>query len=277
MGSRHRLHIHPLSHRINIIFGVMKLVNFAHGQLLMLGAYIAFAVLTGLNLNTYLTSIGLNVYLSIPIAIVAVALVGIVVERLTFNRVRGKEKLTEIFLSLGLISVFENIVILWQGFGLHQITSPFQGQKSSVGTIAISYDWLFAVGFVIVTLVLLLVMLKKTKIGLAIRATSQKGEVATLMGIDIKQIYIFTFALGAALAGAAGALYGMVFSFDPYVGAFPNNQSVCHHHSWRIWQHTGRNNWRLTLRNCRDHRGFLFGRHMAGRNRVCHAHCGPYY
>jgi branched-chain amino acid transport system permease protein len=206
---------------LNIIFGVMKLVNFAHGQLLMLGAYIAFAVSTALGLNAYLSSVGLNFYLSILIAIVSVALVGVALERLTFNRVRGKEKLTEIFLSLGLISVFENAVILWQGFGLHQISSPFQGLKVSLGTVSISYDWLFAVAFVIVILVFLLLLMKKTKIGLAIRATSQKSDTAMLMGINIKNVYIFTFALGAALAGAAGALYGMIFSFDPYIGAFP--------------------------------------------------------
>jgi branched-chain amino acid transport system permease protein len=206
---------------LNIIFGVMKLVNFAHGQLLMLGAYIAFAVFTGFNINAYLVSTGLNVYLSILIAIVAVALVGVALERLTFNRIRGKEKLTEIFLSLGLISIFENIVILWQGFDLHQITSPFAGLKVPIGSVSISYDWLFAVGFVIITLVGLFFMLKKTKIGLAITATSQKSETATLMGINIKHIYIFTFALGAALAGAAGALYGIIFPFDPYIGAFP--------------------------------------------------------
>jgi branched-chain amino acid transport system permease protein len=206
---------------LNIIFGVMKLVNFAHGQLLMLGAYIAFAFSTAFGLNSYLTSIGLNFYLSIVVAIVAVALVGVALERLTFNRVRGKDKLTEIFLSLALITIFENVVILWQGFDLHQVISPFAGLSIPVGSVSISYDWLFAVGFVIVTLVALFVLLRKTKIGLAIRATSQKSEAATLMGINIKHVYIFTFALGAALAGAAGALYGMVFAFDPYVGAFP--------------------------------------------------------
>ena len=206
---------------LNIIFGVMKLVNFAHGQLLMVGAYVAFAVSTAFGLNSYLTQIGVSFYLSIIISIVVVALVGVVLERLTFNRVRGKDKLTEIFLSLGLISIFENIVILWQGFDLHQIISPFAGQSVAIGSVSIGYDWLFAVGVVIVTLVALFVMLKKTKIGMAIRATSQKGDAASLMGINIKHVYIFTFALGAALAGLAGALYGMIFAFDPYVGAFP--------------------------------------------------------
>ena len=63
--------------------------------------------------------------------------------------------------------------------------------------------------------------MKKTKIGLAIRATSQKSETAMLMGINVEKIYVFTFALGAALAGVAGALYGMLFSFDPSIGTFP--------------------------------------------------------
>jgi branched-chain amino acid transport system permease protein len=206
---------------LNIIFGVMKLVNFAHGQLLMLGAYIAFAASTTFSVSTYLSSTGLNVYLSIAVAIAAVALIGVALERLTFNRVRGKDKLTEIFLSLGLISVFENAVILWQGFGLHQISSPFRGLNLPLGSVSISYDWLFAVAFVIIILAFLLFLMKKTNIGLAIRATSQKGDVAMLMGVNVKKIYIFTFALGAGLAGAAGALYGIIFSFDPYVGAFP--------------------------------------------------------
>jgi branched-chain amino acid transport system permease protein len=206
---------------LNIIFGVMKLVNFAHGQLLMVGAYVAFAVSTAFGLNSYLTQIGVSFYLSIIISIVVVALVGVVLERLTFNRVRGKDKLTEIFLSLGLISIFENAVILWQGFDLHQIASPFANLSVTIGSVSIGYDWLFAVGVVIVTLVALFVMLKKTRMGMAIRATSQKGDAASLMGINIKHVYIFTFALGAALAGLAGALYGMIFAFDPYVGAYP--------------------------------------------------------
>jgi branched-chain amino acid transport system permease protein len=206
---------------LNIIFGVMKLVNFAHGQLLMVGAYVAFAVSSAFTLNSYLTQIGVGFYLAIVVSIAVVALVGVVLERLTFNRVRGKDKLTEIFLSLGLISIFENVVILWQGFDLHQIASPFANLSVTIGSVSIGYDWLFAVGVVIVTLVALFVMLKKTKIGMAIRATSQKGDAASLMGINIKHVYIFTFALGAALAGLAGALYGMIFAFDPYVGAYP--------------------------------------------------------
>jgi branched-chain amino acid transport system permease protein len=206
---------------LNIIFGVMKLVNFAHGQLLMLGAYVALGASAVFGVNEMLRATGLNVYLSIFVAVGVVALVGVALERLTFRKVRGADKLNEIFVSLGLIFVFENAVILWRGFGLQQIVSPFQGLKISLGDVSISYDWLFAVFAVIIILLGLLFLMKKTRLGLAIRATSQKSTTAMLMGINIEKIYVFTFALGAALAGVAGALYGMIVSFDPSIGTFP--------------------------------------------------------
>lgn len=197
---------------LNIIFGVMKLVNFAHGQLLMVGAYIAFTVTTAL---------GLNAYLAILVAMGAVALIGVGLERFTFRRVLGTDKLNEIFVSLGLIYVFENAVVLLWGNSSHQIASPFQGLQLSLGGVSIGYDRLLAISVVIVILIALFLLLKKTKIGLAMRATSQKSDTSMLMGVNIEKVYIFTFALGAALAGAAGALYGIIFPFNPGIGALP--------------------------------------------------------
>lgn len=195
---------------LNLIFGVMKLVNFAHGELLMIGAFIGY---------TTSTTLGLNVYLSILVSMASVALIGIAVERLTFRKVLGTDKLNEIFVSLGLIYVFENAAVLLWGAKSRQIASPFQGLSLSLGEVTIRYEWLLAVVTVAVILGALLLLMKKTKIGLAIRATSQKSEAAKLMGINIERVYVFTFALGAALAGAAGALYGIIFSFYPTLGA----------------------------------------------------------
>lgn len=194
---------------LNIIFGVMKLVNFAHGQLLMIGAYIAF---------TITTAFGLNAYLSILVAMAAVALIGVGVERLTFRNVLGTDKLNEIFVSLGLIYVFENAAVLLWGNTVRQIPSPL---PLSIGQIIEVNDRLLAVVIVIVILVSLFLLLKKTKIGLAMRATSQKSNASMLMGVNIEKVYVFTFALGAALAGAAGALYGLIFPFNPTIGALP--------------------------------------------------------
>jgi branched-chain amino acid transport system permease protein len=198
---------------LNIIFGVMKLVNFAHGQLLMIGAYIAFTVATAL---------GLNAYLAILVAMGVVALIGVGLERFTFRRVLGTDKLNEIFVSLGLIYVFENVAVLLWGNTTQQISSPLQGLQLSLSQdVVISYDRLSAILIVIVILVALFILLKKTKIGLAMRATSQKSNASMLMGVNIEKVYIFTFALGAALAGAAGALYGILLPFNPTIGALP--------------------------------------------------------
>jgi branched-chain amino acid transport system permease protein len=197
---------------LNIIFGVMKLVNFAHGQLLMIGAFIAF---------TAATALGLNAYVAIIVAIGVVALIGVGLERFTFRRVLGTDKLNEIFVSLGLIYVFENAAILLWGNTSHQIASPFQGLQLSLGSVSIGYDSALAILVVVIILVALFFLLKKTKIGLAMRATSQKSTASMLMGVNIEKVYILTFALGAALAGAAGALYGIIFPFNPTIGAMP--------------------------------------------------------
>ena len=142
-------------------------------------------------------------------------------ERLAFRRVLGTDKLNEIFVSLGLIYVFENLAALIWGSKAAQIPSPLPGGISLGGGINLSYDRIFAMSTVIIILFALVFLMKKTKIGLAMRATSQKGETAMLMGINIEKTYIFTFALGAALAGAAGALYGIIFPFSPALGALP--------------------------------------------------------
>ena len=197
---------------LNLIFCVMKLVNFAHGELLMVGAYVSFTVST---------TMGLNAYLSLFVAMAVVALIGVAVERLAFRRVLGGDKLNEIFVSLGLILIFDNFVVLVWGTKSKQITSPFEGMNLQLGDVAITYDRLIALVFVAVILVGLVFLIKKTKIGRAMRATSQKSQASMLMGINIEHIYIFTFVLGAALAGAAGSLFGIINPFNPYIGALP--------------------------------------------------------
>jgi len=198
---------------LNLIFGVMKLVNFAHGQLLMVGAFVAYEVTT---------IAGLNPYASILVSMGSVALIGIMLEKFAFRKVRGTEKLNEIFISLGLIYVFQNVATLfWVKNYNIQIPSPLSGLSLPQGEVLLSYDRILAIVIVIVILLGLVLLTKKTKMGLAMRATSQKSDAAMLMGININRVYVFTFAVGAALAGAAGALYGIIFNFNPAIGALP--------------------------------------------------------
>lgn len=198
---------------LNLIFGVMKLVNFAHGQLLMVGAFVAYQTTT---------IVGLNPYAAIVVSMGIVALIGILLEKFAFRKVRGTEKLNEIFISLGLIYVFQNVAaLLWVENYNIRIPSPLSGLSLSLGEVTLSYDRILAIVIVIAILVGLVLLTKKTKIGLAMRATSQKSDAAKLMGININRVYIFTFAVGAALAGAAGAIYGILFPFNPTIGALP--------------------------------------------------------
>jgi branched-chain amino acid transport system permease protein len=199
---------------LNIIFGVMKLVNFAHGQLLMISAFITL---------TISVSLGVNVYIAIIISAVVVAFLGVVVERLSFRRVLGTDKLNEIFVSLGLIYIFENVAMLIWGAGSQPpLESPLYGLSTTLMPgLTITYDRIVVVFVVIAALAAFGLLINKTKIGLAMRATSQRNTTAMLMGINVEKIYIFTFAVGSALAAIAGGLYGTIFSFDYQVGAMP--------------------------------------------------------
>ena len=197
---------------LNLIFGVMKLVNFAHGEFLMVGAYVSYSVCT---------AFGVDAYIAVFVSMGVVALVGLAVERLAFRRVLGADKLNEIFVSLGLILIFDNIAVLVWGDKSKRIISPFENMSLQLGEVSIRFDRLIALAFVVAILVGLLFLIKKTKIGMAMRATSQKSQASMLMGINIEHIYIFTFMLGAALAGAAGSLYGILNPFNPYIGALP--------------------------------------------------------
>ena len=198
---------------LNIIFGVMKLVNFAHGELLMIGAFVSYSVTV---------SLGLNAYAGVLVAMAVVALLGIGVERLVFRRVMGTEKLNEIIVSLGLIYFFANTAVLLWGDKSKQIASPFENLVVPITESAfISYDRIIAILVVIGILTAVFFLIQKTKIGLAMRATSQRNDTAMLMGINIRKVYMFSFGLGAALAGAAGALYGILFTFNPQIGALP--------------------------------------------------------
>jgi len=198
---------------LNLIFGVMKLVNFAHGQLLMVGAFVAYEATT---------IAGLNPYASILVSMGAVALIGMVLEKFAFRKVRGTEKLNEIFISLGLIYVFQNVATLvWEDNYNLRIPSPLAGLNLTLGEVTLGYDRILSMVIVVVILIGLVLLTRKTKIGLAMRATSQKSDASMLMGIDINRVHLFTFAIGAALAGAAGALYGILFSFNPAIGALP--------------------------------------------------------
>lgn len=198
---------------LNLIFGVMKVVNFAHGEFLMISAYATFSIFAFTGFNPYCILL-----LSVPI----VMALGVLVERLTFRPILGKNKLNEIFLSIGLIYIFQNCTALIWGDEWRFIHSPYEAITVSLGMIEIPVDYIIIILVTIIILVLLHVFLKKTTMGMAMRATSQNRKAAMLVGINVERMDMISFGIGAGLAAAAGTLWvvsGQVLS--PYMGSIP--------------------------------------------------------
>jgi branched-chain amino acid transport system permease protein len=198
---------------LNLIFGVMKIVNFAHGELLMLGAYIT---------ATAFVVTGFNPYSLILFTMLVLGVIGIVVERLCFRPILGTGKLNEIFLSLGLIYVFQNGVALIWGDERQVLNSPYQMLSIPIGGIQLPLDYIIIIVITVLILVGLHLLLKKTDLGRAIRATSQNRKGAMIVGIDVERMDMISFGIGSGLAAAAGTLWvvsGQVF--NPYIGSIP--------------------------------------------------------
>jgi len=198
---------------LNLIFGVMKLVNFAHGEFLMIGAYVTATIF-------FLT--GLNPYVIILLSMLALIGIGAVVERLCFRPILGTSKLNEIFLSIGLIYIFQNGAAMIWGDEWQSIKSPYEGIAVPVGSLNVPIDYIIIIIVTAGILCALSLFLKKTKTGREMRATSQNRKGAMLVGINVERMDIISFGIGCALAAAAGTLWvvsGQVF--NPYMGSIP--------------------------------------------------------
>lgn len=198
---------------LNLIFGVMKIVNFAHGEFLMIGAYITATV--------FIIS-GINPYVIILVSMLALVGIGAVVERLCFRPILGTSKLNEIFLSIGLIYIFQNGAAMIWGDEWQSVKSPYEGIAIPLGPLNLPLDYIIIMIVTAAILAALFLFLQKTRIGREMRATSQNRKGAMLVGINVERMDILSFGIGCALAAAAGTLWvvsGQVF--NPYMGSIP--------------------------------------------------------
>jgi branched-chain amino acid transport system permease protein len=193
---------------LTLIFGLMGVVNFAHGEFYTLGAYMTFFVLSVLAPSFLLALLG---------AILIGALVGGAVERL-LAPLRHESIDTTMLLMIGVWIAMQNGELLAWGGVAKNIPAPFPGEPLVLGPISVAPLRIF----VFVTAAVLIagshILIHRTKLGRAMRATFQDQEVAALMGVSIDRIHTITFAFGSALAAAAGALLGSVFLVYPSMG-----------------------------------------------------------
>jgi branched-chain amino acid transport system permease protein len=194
---------------MGLVWGVLKIVNLAHGALIMLGGYALYYLYT---------SAGLDPFLALPVAMLLLFILGYVLQTFLLNLIVRSAQLNTLLITFGLDVVFVYLAQLVFSADFRTINPPYAGKNVSLFGIIVPYVQLGAFGVAVLLAVLLFVMLDKTRTGRAIRATAQNLTAARLYGVNPKRIYAVTFGTGAALAGAAGGLYGMVSQITPYIG-----------------------------------------------------------
>ena len=188
---------------LSIIFGVMGVINFAHGEFLMLGAY---TVMAGVNA-------GLNLWVSMLFAPLIVGLIGLTMERLVIRHLYGRI-IDTILATWGFSILLVQLVVLVFGPTTRGIGTPFG--SFNVGLYSLSKYIFLVMGVTIALMILVYVLLSKTRYGIQAQATAQLPQMASALGINSERTMMLTFFLGSALSGAAGALLA------PTVGVIPN-------------------------------------------------------
>ena len=193
---------------LNLIFGVIRVVNFAHGELVMLGmygAYLAYSLL------------GIDPYVSIVLVVPALFLFGLIVQRLIIEPLQS-ESMMQMFATFALLTILQNVVLaITRGEG-HNVPTKVGSMGLELGDIRLAATRLIILLAVTVIAVLLHLFLQRTLIGKSIRAVTQDRQAARLMGINVERTFMVTFGIGAALAGLAGALIAPIYTLSPGIG-----------------------------------------------------------
>jgi branched-chain amino acid transport system permease protein len=194
---------------LTLIFGIMRLVNFTHGELYAFGAYMMYRLVMLL---------GLDFFASLALAVALGVLLGALLEITLLRKLRGADIDTTMLVLIGGWIALQNAEqLLWTGVA-KSIDSPFPAAPLVIGSVSVSWTRVFVFAVALVLIAATYALINHTKLGKAMRATFQDRDTAALMGIQIGTINTATFALGSGLAAAAGALLGPVFVAVPTMG-----------------------------------------------------------
>jgi branched-chain amino acid transport system permease protein len=194
---------------LTLIFGIMRVVNFTHGELYALGAYAVFFLEV---------SLGVNFFLALVLAVIVGCAVGAVIEFVLLRPLLDADIDTTMLVMIGAWIVMQNTELLYWGGVSKAIMTPFPEEPLQIGSVFVSWLRLFVLVVALILIGATYALINRTKLGKAMRATFQDRDTAALMGVNIKGIYTATFAIGSGLAAAAGALLGPVFLVTPSMG-----------------------------------------------------------
>ncbi len=194
---------------LTLIFGIMRVVNFTHGELYAFGAYCVYLVAAAL---------GLDFFLGLLVAVAAGVLLGALIEITLLRPMRSADIDTVMLVMIGGWIVMQNTELLVWGGVAKAIVTPFPDAPLVIGPVSIAWLRVFVLAVALLLIVGSYLVIHRTKLGKAMRATFQDTDTAALMGVNIKGVYTATFAFGSGLAAAAGALLGPVFLVTPTMG-----------------------------------------------------------
>lgn len=197
-----------------MVYGIIKLINFAHGDVYMLGAFVAFYATTFFHLNFFVALI---------IAMLLCGVLGVVIERIAYKPLRHATRITALITAMGVSYVLEYTMQYFAGSDVKTFpTDLLENTAFSLGGVRITMMQIYIFVITIILMVLLTYIVNKTKMGRAMRAVSVDEDAAKLMGINVDTTISFTFFLGSCLAGVAGVLVGVYYnSINPLMGMTP--------------------------------------------------------
>ncbi|RAP77310.1 branched-chain amino acid ABC transporter permease [Paenibacillus montanisoli] len=196
-----------------MVYGIIRLINFAHGDVFMIGSFVGFYAITGL---------GLSIIPALILAMAVCALLGVVIERIAYKRLRNASRIAALITAIGVSLLIEYGTIYFRGAQLEVFPSALPTKSFNLWGATISVQSILILSISVVLMIILQIVVRRTKVGKAMRAVSHDVEAARLMGINVDRTISATFAIGSALAGAAGVIFGIYYTkIEPLMGVIP--------------------------------------------------------
>lgn len=196
-----------------MVYGIAKMLNFAHGDVIMIGCYVVFTCMSGM---------GLNPFVSVVLAVIICTVLGIVIEKVAYKPLRKATPLAVLITAIGVSYLLQNIALLVFGADTKSFTSVIPIPNVSIAGVNVTGVTIAAVAACIIIVIALMFFIKKTKAGQAMLAVSEDKDAAQLMGVNVNGTISLTFAIGSGLAAIAGVLLCSAYpTLTPYTGSMP--------------------------------------------------------
>ncbi|MEC1178067.1 branched-chain amino acid ABC transporter permease [Metasolibacillus meyeri] len=196
-----------------MVYGIIKLINFAHGDVFMLGAFIGFFAIARWDMHFIP---------ALLMAMILCAVIGVIIERVAYKRLRNATRIAALITAIGVSLLIEYTVIFFRGASPEAYPTVFEKSALNIFGVQIDTKSIFILAVSIFLMLLLQFIVHRTKIGKAMRAVSHDADAARLMGINVDNTISATFAIGSALAGAAGVIFGIYYTrIEPLMGVLP--------------------------------------------------------